>query len=502
MHAFRLKMRVVPDWPKLAWVATCHRGESDLRVLHGPMMEVGNDWIVEAVWAGDFEQGDFDRTDLVFGTGIRVRGQNVVFVSSGTVFDRLLYCRRNGSWYVSNSLPALLATAGLSLRDDYLDYSRDARSIMKGLEDRVRTIPTEAQDVFSVFFNNLVFDGHRLLEVPKVDTAPHFGCFDDYYRFLVSTARTLGENAAAPERTYRVVPLSSISSGYDSSATAVISRHAGCRRTVTIKDSTSLWRGCDSGAPIARLLGMQCTEYPRIADEYPLEVAVWAAEGRPGIMNWTLFDYPEPLCLFFTGCHGEKLWDRVDHDHPDPFVRRDPSSLGFCEFRLFRGAFQCPMPFWGVRHSQELRAITATAEMRPWYMMRDYDKPIARRIVEQAGVPRRAFGLLNKNTSLEKRFPWPQSAPARRSFGQYLKDKGWFAPPDWLARAIQATAKAEILLYRNVIKRFGIRRRPLPWDRARALSLLFHWANGELRQRYLKGLQDAETKSLVCSRSS
>ena len=36
-------------------------------------------------------------------------------------------------------------------------------------------------------------------------------------------------------------------------------------------------------------------------------------------------------------------------------------------------------------------------EMYPYYMNTDYDKPIARRIVEEAGIPRDAFGGKNKN---------------------------------------------------------------------------------------------------------
>lgn len=495
----RLSGRPVIEWPKLAWVASFAEGSHEIDILHGPMVEVADEWIAEAVWAGEFTAGDFDQTDLVFGTGIRLRDDKVVFVSCGTVFDRLLYCQRGGSWYFSNSLPALLATAGLNLRDDYTAYSRDARSITRGLDNRFRTIPTDGEDVFSIYYNNLVFDGRGVTEEAKVDTAPHFRCFDDYYDFLVFTARSLGRNAAAPQRRHRVTPLASISSGYDSSATATISRHAGCRDTVTIKDSTSVWRGSDSGAHVAKRLGMSCKEYERTAKRYPLEEAIWAAEGRPGIMNWTLFDYPEPLCLFFTGCHGEKLWDRVNHDHPDPFVRRDPSSLGFCEFRLFKGAFQCPMPFWGVRHSQQVRAITATEEMRPWYMMRDHDKPIARRIVEEAGVPRRLFGLLNKNTSLEKRFPWPQSPDARNGFREYLRRRGRFAPPDWLARLTGATAQVEILLYRNVLRKLGIRRGPLPWEKMAARALLFQWANHELKRRYQEGLRDVQTETPAAS---
>ena len=228
----RLKPRLVPKWPKLAWVASMEIGSEDVQVLHGPMVEVSDNWVVEAVWAGSFRAGDFDKTDLVFGTGIRLRDHGVEFVSAGTVFDRLLYCNRRGSWYFSNSLPALLAAAGLSLRDDYLRYSQDARSMQKGLEKRVRVIPTDAEHVISVFYNNLVFDGREVVERPKADTAPPFCSFQDYYDFLVATAAALGENAASPDRKHGVVPLSSISSGYDSAAASVIARHAGCRNTV------------------------------------------------------------------------------------------------------------------------------------------------------------------------------------------------------------------------------------------------------------------------------
>lgn len=486
----KLVHTVVPKWAKLTWVARLAEGTGDLVVLHGPMVEVADDWVAEAVWAGNFAAGDFDRTDIVFGTGIRVRQDHVVFVSSGTVFDRLVYCHSHDKWFFSNSLPALLAIAGLNLRDDYPDYSRDARSITKGLENRIRTIPTDGEDIISVFFKNLVFDGRCVEEHAKIDTAPHFSDFQTYYDFLVATARVLGESCASPDRQHRVIPLSSISSGYDSCATAAISRFAGCEDTVSIKESTSFWRGSDSGAEIAKTLGMSCKEYGRTAKHYPMEEAIWAAEGRPGIMNWTQFDYPEPLCLFFTGCHGEKLWDRVNHDHPDPFVRRDPSSLGFCEFRLLRGVFQSPMPFWAVRRSTELRTITASEEMRPWYMNRDYDKPIARRIVEDAGVVRNAFGILNKNSSLEHPFRWPYSPDAQERFERYLQIRGLPTCSKAKISLMRRMARADLLIRRNLPKslRTWIWRKK-EWDTLAHSRLLFQWANHELKQQYLQALQ-------------
>jgi len=484
-----LELCRIDGWPKLAWVAQIPAGSQTVRVLHGPMVETMDDWCAEAVWAGNFAEGGFDRTDLVFGSGVRVRDGKVVFVSSGTVFDRLWHGLAGQYHYVSNSLPALLAAAGLSLLVDYADYSRDIRTISRGLGNRAAAIPLSSGEAVSTYFNNLVYDGKTLHEQPKPDPAPEFRTYADYYQYLVRTAEALGANLSDPARRHGVVPLAGISSGYDSCATAVISRHAGCTRTVTIRDPASLWRGSDSGAPVARRLGMDCREYPRKARNYPLEPAIWAAGGRAGILSWALFDFPEPLCLFFTGWHGEKMWDHVSHDHPDPFVRRDPGSLDFCEYRLIKGVFQCPVPFWAARHNHETRAVTLSQDMAPWCTNKDYDKPIARRIVEEAGVPGNLFGTLKKNTSHEEPFHWPYSPDARASFVDYLGELGIRAPSAITVRLLRTVNIADALIQRNVLSRLGLRRRSWPLRHTRANSFLFHWANAELKKRYEEGLR-------------
>ena len=77
---------------------------------------------------------------------------------------------------------------------------------------------------------------------------------------------------------------------------------------------------------------------------------------------------------------------------------------GIGEFRLYRGVFHCPVPFWGMRHLRELWEITASEAMQSWAVPGDYDRPIPRRIVEEAGVPRGAFGRRKKNTSHDEPF--------------------------------------------------------------------------------------------------
>ena len=76
------------SWPRLAWLAICQPG-SPVRITHGPGVETCRDWFCEAVWDGPFPSGNFDDTDVVFGSGGRRREDGVIFVSSTATQDRL-----------------------------------------------------------------------------------------------------------------------------------------------------------------------------------------------------------------------------------------------------------------------------------------------------------------------------------------------------------------------------------------------------------------------------
>lgn len=484
----QLKPKVVPNWPKLAWVATFAEGSREIEVLHGPMVEVADDWVVEAVWAGEFESGDFDRTDLVFGSGVRCRENEVDFVSSGTGADRIWHCRHRNSWHVSNSLPALLASAGLSLREDYRGYTFDIESVERsGLKEYTRSLPTTSSNVHVLYFDNLRYGNDTLTEVPKPHGTPHFCCYDDYFRFLKQTAQRLASNMSAPQRRYVVHPLTTISSGYDSSAAAAVAKLAGCTRAVTIKNSTSLWRGSDSGEEVARGMGLSCRVYQRRPQSYRREVTLWAATGLAAGLNLTIFDYAKPLCLLFTGCYGDKVWDRHPHDLSVPVGDRD-ALIG--EFRLFEGIFHCVVPWWGIRHTQEINALGAREEMRPWALQTDYDRPVARRLAEDAGASRDSFGMVKKDTSSNVEFFWPFSREDQAAYRRYLKKRGHFAPgPLWIW-VIRKIARFEKLLHRNFLQRFGVGKCFRPWTKLAGTRLLFQWANHELKKKYEAGLKD------------
>jgi hypothetical protein len=487
----QLEPKLVTHWPKLTWVAELTPDRSTIELLHGPCVETHQQWCVEAAWAGDFGQADFDRTDLVFGSGVRCRDEVAVFVSSATTLDRLWYVGRRGSWYVSNSLPALLAVAGLSLRDDYAGYLADLGTIRHGVQGYKRSFPTNAEDISAVHFSNLVYTDRQLVESAKPDTATQFASFSEYQSFLLGAAEALSDNISDRRRRAAVEALTTLSRGYDSVAAAVIAKHLGCRNAVTICRSSSLWRGSDSGAEIAPNLGLRCATYPRTASHYPLEESVWAAAGRPGILNWTQFDFPEPLCLFLTGCYGDKVWGRRRREYPDPFAGTSLADLGLTEFRLFRGLFHSPIPFWGMRHLAQIQEISFSEEMKAWSLRNNYDRPIPRRLGEEAGVPRRAFGMLKKNTSCEEPFRWPYSPDAADRFTTYLRQRGVCAPTPFQVRLLRYAAATNRLLYGNLLRKLGLADHLGKHLRIRANDMIFAWANHELKQRYVEGLRSA-----------
>jgi len=161
------------------------------------------------------------------------------------------------------------------------------------------------------------------------------------------------------------------------------------------------------------------------------------------------------------------------------------------EFRLSAGMLQCPVPFWGMRHAKEIVNITFSDEMAPWTMHNNYDRPIARRIVEEGGVPRGTFAVRKKDTSHEAAFRWPYSPQSQARFRQYLKNHSLCAPGPLTISLFRRLACVESLIYTNITNKLDMKMRLRPWLGLAGLSLLFHWANQELKQLYLKGLEES-----------
>jgi hypothetical protein len=85
------------------------------------------------------------------------------------------------------------------------------------------------------------------------------------------------------------------------------------------------------------------------------------------------------------------------------------------------GFIQVPLAFIGARRKADIVNITESSEMSPWRLGNNYDRPVARRIAEEAGLPRQMFGQSKMGSVVI--FPHPSipySKDLRTEFFKYL----------------------------------------------------------------------------------
>ena len=396
--------------PPLSWCARARPG-LPVTVRHGAGVETRSGGFVEGAWNGPFDAFDFDTATTLAGTGGRLRGDVLVFTAPFHPLERLFALQRRDATFVSNSLAFLLTEAGESLDLSYPNYFFDlVRQVRRGIAPpptRLRTASGAQVELYPCCNLELRED----LSLRRVDKplCPPPADYAEYHELLLSTTRRVADNARSPERksAYRLV--AACSRGYDSTACAALASLAGCREGVTFtRSGRRTGRALfgmterfvdDSGAEVLTALGMSVTTYERFdlnqipghprAEFFVSPVAVTDAAAR-------LMEEQLRLSLFVSGRHGERYWGLTRRSRRRNFREIDDvilsgHSLG--EFRLRVGLFHFPIAYVGARHGPAIFRITHSPEMRPWKLGTGYyDRPIPRRIAEDAGVPRHCFG--------------------------------------------------------------------------------------------------------------
>lgn len=402
MNRQRFQYMVVPAWPALAWLSRCQSGSDVVEVFHGLGVETTEEWFGEVIWAGEFTQGGFDQTDIIAGSGGRARERGIVFVSSGSTVDRLQSLTTADGVWLSNSLCCLLTMAGGSLDPTYPHFHADFSSINKGLSQYKRHIDSSVGQVELTYFDNLLWTGMTLEHEPKPLSAPEFTSFEAYRDFLGLSMHAFANNAVAATRHQRFQPLCALSNGYDSPTVGVIARNfGGCQEALSFdvgRDECD-----DSGETIARYLGMNCTVIPRgkwQSLEGP-EIPFIAGTPSGSDVLWAGAEPQLSGTVLFTGFYGDAVWAKDAKYRVSDLARGDGSGRSLTEYRLQAKFIHCPVPFWGSRRGQELMVISRSSLMQAWDLLGNYSRPICRRIVEEAGIPRELFGVGKRGVSVE-----------------------------------------------------------------------------------------------------
>jgi hypothetical protein len=136
------------------------------------------------------------------------------------------------------------------------------------------------------------------------------------------------------------------------------------------------------------------------------------------------------------------------------------------ELRLVAGFIQLPLPFIGARNKPDIVRITESSEMDPWRLGNAYDRPIPRRIAEEAGVPRHLFGQSKlASVVIFPRPSIPYGTALRREFYDYLAQEKLMARSTVLLWPVVRWVNSILMLKL-------VRRVPIVYYTERAISKL------------------------------
>ena len=409
--------------------------------------------------------------------------------------------------YVSNSFVFCMKAAGRRLRNDYSLYFRDFQSIVRGLGKHRIRIPLDKGVMKLWYVHNLLVRSDLQTERVSKPSAPAFSCYEEYYAYLEKSLAQIADNAASPARVITYDPLGTISSGYDSPACAVLARAIGCTRTMTFPEARES-DVSDSGSDIAKLLGYSTIEVDRL--EYQRRTnfpeAEFVAAGTAADAGDVIFASLQDLVpkkLLITGHAGGGVWDR--NFSPNRALERGDSSGSLLEeFRMRVGFVHLPVPSIGGLRGPELSIISRSPQMKAWALGTEYDRPIPRRVAEEAGIPRTWFGQ-HKKAAGARFFDGPNRGPedlvshlspsSYASYEQYFQEH--YRPNRYeiyyflMSKLRRLVDKIYITFNRSIGWRFG-----LPEFKPRVLRhyeswigknwLLFHWAVEKTAERYEK----------------
>jgi len=497
----RFEYQRVDSLPRLAWCARIARGASRASVRHGPWIETRDDRFFEGAWEGDFAEGRFDEAAAFTGSGGIARASELTFVGSMNRFEWLYSVRVGDELLISNSLVFALVESGDAPDLAYPYYYADLLAIFRAGVTRPERgwLPTRLGRRL------YLHAGVRLrvradLEIEReLRPEPALpGSYAGYVRLLEDTLARVFANAGDARRASRYRPLVTVSRGYDSPAIAVVAARAGAREAATFADA----RGggdADNGRAIAERLGYAVTEYPHLA----YQSLPGMPEAETCLCDWG-FNAPFAAmeaqltgALMLRGSRGDVVW----RTRPGFADARQPKASdtgggSMHELRLRVGCMVMAVPCLISQDPRALRRITLSAEMRPWCVGGDYDRPIPRRIVEEAGIPRDGFGRAKVNAAHAPFRRMRDTTESQRDLRRFVADVPRDRARDWTHRMLRrayavdawATEHAERALNRlgaDVLLTTTLHPR---WKKSKTPEFYaFHWGFEKIRARYAVG---------------
>lgn len=405
-----LRIRRVASLPSLAWVAVV--GERTCEVTIGPHVEATESGVFEGVWEGDFGAFEPQLAEFAHGSGvIRLGDGRIRFVSPRHTTESLYVVGPlgTGETIVSNSLAFALLAGQAEVGSGF--FETVAAQLLRRSDEQDQAGFDWAQplivrhgdrELHRISYHGFEIDGRGRPRMLWTAPRAYFSDFASYRSFLATTTEALIRNGADERRRRRFRPITTISSGYDSVAVSSLLATLGYREAVTL--DVEVYGRRDCGRPAADALGLDVEVFQHVvapvidALDFPFDggLAEQAFEfiATSGVGDDVTFLPFEPRLagrLLFTGRGGDGVWEREKPLRPG-MPQTNPFGRSMTEFRLRVGFALMVTPRLGSRFPAPVNRLSSSDELAAFSLGGPYDRPIARRIAEDAGVPRHVFG--------------------------------------------------------------------------------------------------------------
>jgi hypothetical protein len=465
----KFEVQVRSDLPPLAWLLRYQKAAKTAEVLAGCAVDFGDDFFFEGGWAAEFDGKEFLDSPC-FGSGARIDGGSIVFTGPDHSLDRLFLHRDAKESLVSNSLPLILAEADKHLLMDRCDYLSVQGEIRYGL--------SRFKSQFAISGGSAleVWSWHQMQLAPDLAVTYHemnrkvaIPDFQSYRAFLSEMIGKVFANCSDPGRKRKFVPIATISSGYDSLTIAALATEHGCREGFTFSKSRSALgrpEEDDSGRDAANALGIKLHEVDRFRYREQSDLPELKTCGVASEMS-AAQELLEGRVLL-TGFMGDTMWDRepatVSSDVSWPLI----AGHNLTELRLSSPFVHFCVPFLACRQQTDVIRVSQSAEMAPWRLNNEYDRPICRRVCEEKGVPRGAFGNKKRAAGVFYREEGLRNTMAPESYLDYSRFREQYTRFSLLRSRLADRLYRIVGLYNAVVtKASGIS------DRLIGLSLRF-----------------------------
>ncbi|WP_426417006.1 hypothetical protein [Aestuariirhabdus sp. LZHN29] len=423
--------------PPLGWFLQRHGRSAS--VTYGAGVEWINGRLVEGVWSESFSEGHPEQSLNLFGSCVCFTGNTILICACTSPLEPIYFCQQSGAFYASNSQVLLLAGLGKRLVPGCTEYAALNQLRTRGLEQVIVQVPVSGGTINRFIHHNLLINESDY-EVVEKKRPNAFRSYTHYKEYLQASLHGCIDNARYQSRHTRYELVTTQSRGYDSTAINALLNKKYPLRAFTCRDSKPIgevYRSgkkrvgpSDEGSEIASQLGFECEVIERSDFErYPeLEIFMNAAvhnnEDRNVLPIFAKVDKPSVL---LTGNAGELwyTWRGMEHAHyegdADNLLKKgDLGGFGMSEVRLWHNIVHITVPLIGAVQRLSVHDITESEEMSPWRLNNDYDRPIPRRIAEEAGVSRENFGQSKMGSVVMMPTPELPLDPAYRK--AFLKD--------------------------------------------------------------------------------